>query len=52
MVEEELLSTTHICEVMSLLHKTTHHLFDPSKLLQVPIVPRDWLGIFLNLKII
>ncbi|CAK7349068.1 unnamed protein product [Dovyalis caffra] len=35
MKEEELLLTHHVGDVINILHKTTHHLFDPDELLTV-----------------
>lgn len=35
MKEEELLITHHVGDVIDILHKTTHHLFDPDELLTV-----------------
>lgn len=35
MKEEELLLTHHVGDVINILQKTTHHLFDPDELLPV-----------------
>jgi hypothetical protein len=35
MKEEELLQTHHVGDVINILQRTTHHLFDPDELLTV-----------------
>lgn len=35
MKEDELILTHHVGDVINILHRTTHHLFDPDELLMV-----------------